>query len=187
MRATAQFRFKLVGSMLALTALMLIGCTQASEVSPSKPLPEFSNRASAEWINSAPLSVEGLRGKVLLVDVWTFECWNCYRSFPWLNSLEASFAQADFQVIGIHSPEFDRERKIKAVRAKAAEFKLKHPIMVDNDMRYWRALDNHYWPAYFLVDRQGRIRYRFVGETHAGSKQATAIESAIRKLLAEPA
>ncbi len=187
MQLPSRIRLRPTRILLTLASLVLVGCLQATEISPSRPLPEFSHRASDQWINSVPLSIQDLRGKVLLVDVWTFECWNCYRSFPWLNALEQKFSGEPLQLIGIHSPEFDRERKISSVRAKAVEFKLRHPIMIDNDMRYWRALDNHYWPAYYLVDRKGRIRYRFVGETHENSKQAKAIEAAIRSLLAEPA
>lgn len=153
----------------------------------AKPLaaPEFPDRPAEHWINSQPLSIEALRGKVLLLDVWTFECWNCYRSFPWLNSLEKRLADRAFQVIGIHSPEFDRERAPAAVQAKVEQFKLHHPVMIDNDFAYWKALGNHAWPAFYLIDKQGRIRHRFLGETHEGDPQAVRIEARIRELLAE--
>jgi thiol-disulfide isomerase/thioredoxin len=169
----------------ALLALALPLSAASAEVSPPRPLPEFTAASTQDWIQSAPLRIQDLRGKVVLIDVWTFECWNCYRSFPWLNELEQRLAKDGFSVIGIHTPEYDRERQHDAVRAKASEFGLKHPIMIDNDMRYWRALENRYWPAYYLVDRQGRIRHRFVGETHSGDRQANAIEAAVRSLLAE--
>lgn len=186
MSRTASTRLSLLMfAALLLTTLPMPRSAAAGELTPSIALPEFTARSAELWIQSAPLSVHDLRGKVLLIDVWTFECWNCYRSFPWLNALEARLAEQDFAVIGIHSPEYAREKRVAAVRAKAVEFGLKHPIMIDNDMRYWRALDNHYWPAYFLVDRQGRIRYRFVGETHVGDRQALAIEAALKKLLDE--
>lgn len=187
MRAVTRTRFEPIRILYLLASLLLAGCLQATEISPSRPLPEFAHRNADQWINSTPLSIEDLRGKVLLVDIWTFECWNCYRSFPWLNALEQKFSDGELRLIGIHTPEFDRERRVSSVRAKVEEFKLRHPIMVDNDMRYWRALDNHYWPAYYLVDRRGNIRFRFVGETHENSKQAKAIEAAIKALLAEPA
>lgn len=148
-------------------------------------LPPFTQSSPQQWINSAPLTTESLKGKVLLVDFWTFECWNCYRSFPWLNALEAHFADRDFQVIGIHTPEFDHEKEITEVRKKVQAFGLKHPVMIDNDFAYWRAMGNRYWPAYYLVDKTGQVRQVFVGETHQGDSQARRIQSAIATLLAE--
>jgi hypothetical protein len=136
-------------------------------------------------LNSAPLSIFELRCRVLLIDVWTYDCWNCYRSFPWLRGLEDRLAAQPFQVIGIHSPEFEHERDRGRVREKVDEFKLHHPIMIDNDFVYWRALRNRYWPAFYLVDKRGQIRRRYVGETRAGDPQALMIEQQIRALLAE--
>ncbi|MEW5788060.1 MAG: redoxin family protein [Pseudomonadota bacterium] len=150
-----------------------------------RPAPEFTQTAPAGWINSAPLTLASLRGRVVLLDVWTFACWNCYRSFPWLNDLEARLRDRGLQVVGIHSPEFDHERDPAAVRAKVREFGLDHPVMLDNDFRYWKALGNRYWPAYYLIDKQGRIRAHFVGETHRGDARAREIEARIVALLAE--
>ena len=149
-------------------------------------LPQFPAGGPEIWLNSPPLQVEALRGKVVLVDVWTFECWNCYRSFPWLRKLEAALAGESFTVIGVHSPEFERERDPGRVLEKAREFGLTHPVLIDNDHAYWRALDNRFWPAFHLVDKLGVIRARYVGETHSGDPQARAIEAEIRKLLNEP-
>jgi thiol-disulfide isomerase/thioredoxin len=89
------------------------------------------------WVNSAPLRLRDLRGQVVLLDVWTFECWNCYRSFPWLNDLESRLRPEGLRVVGIHSPEYDRERDTAAVAAKTREFGLHHPVMIDNDLAYW--------------------------------------------------
>jgi len=165
-----------------LLAILTAACAQAVD---QRPLPEFTNKNPAHWLNSQPLSVQQLRGRVLLIDVWTFDCWNCYRSFPWLKGLEAEFAKNDFQVIGIHSPEFKHEHDPDQVAAKIREFGLAHPVMMDNDFAYWRALDNRYWPAYYLVDKQGIIRYLHVGETHAGDARARRIEEQVRSLLDE--
>lgn len=148
-------------------------------------LPEFTHTSEAAWINTTPLTRADLSGKVVLIDVWTFDCWNCYRSFPWLTRLEAALDNEAFTVIGIHSPEFEHEKNRAAVVRKAAEFKLHHPIMLDNDLSYWNALGNRYWPAFYLIDKQGRARGYWVGETHSGDKRARQIESAIRKLLNE--
>ena len=165
----------------ALLAWILAPTGLATE---SRAAPEFTQTALAAWINSPPLRLAGLRGKVVLIDVWTFECWNCYRSFPWLKSVEARFGPKGLVVVGVHSPELERERDPKAVAAKVHEFGLGHPVMIDNDFRYWKALGNRVWPAFYLIDQQGRIRERFVGETHAGEPQAKRIEAAIADLLA---
>jgi len=122
---------------------------------------------------------------VVLIDFWTFECWNCYRSFPWLNALEEKFHDRGLQVIGIHTPEFEHEKERDRIVAKVAEFGLKHPIMIDNDFSYWRAMNNRFWPAFYLLDKQGKLRGHFVGETHVGDQQAQQIEAQIAELLAE--
>jgi thiol-disulfide isomerase/thioredoxin len=150
-----------------------------------RALPEFTTQNAADWLNSPPLDTAGLRGKVLLIDVWTFGCWNCYRSFPWLKALEGRLAEKPFTVIGIHSPEFDHEKDRTRVLDKIVEFGLKHPVMLDNDFAFWRALNNRYWPAFYLVDKQGVIRFLHVGETHEGDARAIEIERQINVLLGE--
>lgn len=150
-----------------------------------RPLPEFTHSAERDWLRSEPLTRDDLAGVVTLIDIWAFECWNCYRSFPWLKSLEAEFANRDFRVIGVHSPEFDRERERGRVAAKMEEFGLEHPVMIDNDFSYWRALGNRFWPTFYIVDRDGDIRGVFIGETHAGDRRAHAIEALVARLLDE--
>ena len=116
-------------------------------LSTAKLMPEFTNNKPEQWFNSKPLKRAELKGKVVLLDVWTYGCWNCYRSFPWLNELEARFSSDKFQVIGIHTPEFDREKDASNVAKKIKKFKLHHPVMMDNDFAYWNALGNRYWPS----------------------------------------
>ena len=166
-------------------AILASAVVYASKVNPPAKMPEFTQVDEVAWINSKPLSVEDLRGKVVLIDVWTYGCWNCYNSFPWLHSVEEKYADQEFTVIGIHTPEFDREKERENVVKKVAEFELHHPIMMDNDFSYWRALHNKYWPAYYIVDKQGNIRKGFVGETHMGDRRAKKIENLIAKLLKE--
>ncbi len=168
-----------------LTLLFALLATACAQAAAPRALPEFTTAESRYWFNSPPLQVKQLRGKVLLIDVWTYDCWNCYRSFPWLKGLEAELADEPFQVIGIHSPEFEHERIPERVAAKIEEFGLEHPVMMDNDFAYWRALQNRYWPAYYLVDKQGMIRHLHVGETHAGSARAERMMEQIRTLIAE--
>ena len=166
-------------------AILASAVVYAAKVNPPAKMPEFTQVDEVAWINSKPLSVEDLLGKVVLIDVWTYGCWNCYNSFPWLHSVEEKFADQEFTVIGIHTPEFDREKERENVVKKVAEFELHHPIMMDNDFAYWRALRNKYWPAYYIVDKQGNIRKGFIGETHKGDRRAKKIENLIAKLLKE--
>lgn len=149
-----------------------------------QPLPEFTGN-HADWINSEPLSKQEIKGKVILLDFWTFDCWNCYRSFPWLNELEKKLSEEDFLVIGIHTPEFEHEKNRDNVVAKTEAFKLHHPVMMDNNFTYWKAFKNRYWPSFYLVDKQGNVRANFIGETHVGDANARQIENVIRALLAE--
>lgn len=169
---------------IAVTLLSFIRSVDATEVKPH-PLPAFTQTSQDAWIQSKPLKVSDLHGSVTLVDIWTFECWNCYRSFPWLNDLENRLKDKPFKVLGIHTPEFEHEHVRSKVEAKSKEFGLKHPTMMDNDFGYWKALNNRYWPTYYLVDKKGMIRYRFIGETHAGTPKAKKIEQAIETLLKE--
>lgn len=177
----------------AFYALVLVfaisGITRLSgveDVDATPPLPEFTHSGDDEWINSEPLSVASLKGKVVLLDFWTFDCWNCYRSFPWLNSLHKRFGDDDFVIVSVHSPEFEHEKDHQRVVQKAQEFQLNHPIMIDNDFSYWRAVGNRFWPSYYIVDKQGRIRHLAIGETHIGDARAKRVEAMLEKLLAEP-
>lgn len=156
----------------------------AGDMTMVEKAPEFTHTSSAEWINSPPLQLKDLSGKVVLIDFWTFDCWNCYRSFPWLNTLEKKYSK-EIKVIGVHSPEFSHEKIKKNIVQKVAKFKLHHPIMIDNNMSYWKAMNNRYWPAFYLIDQQGNIRARYYGETHQGDAQAKTIENQINQLLAE--
>ena len=177
-------------TLVAVVALLIFLVTSNlanSSVVVARPAPDFTQTSQDAWIGSEPISIADLRGKVVLLDFWTFECWNCYRSFPWLNALEAKFENEDFQVIGIHSPEFDHEKNRDAVEAKISKFKLKHPSMMDNDFAYWRAMGNRFWPTFYLIDKRGFIRHVFIGETHEGDTRARQVETAIRRLLEEVA
>lgn len=159
--------------------------TVAESIDPPRPAPEFTQTDASAWINSRPLTLKDLRGEVVLLDFWTFDCWNCYRSFPWLNALEARFQGQSLRVIGVHTPEFAHEKVKTDVVAKIKAFGLHHPVMMDNDFAYWNAVGNRFWPAYYLIDKQGRLRASFVGETHVGDERAKAIETALEYLLAE--
>jgi thiol-disulfide isomerase/thioredoxin len=176
------------------TALLLGGAQLATDTARAagrlpadiRVAPEFPHTRQAQWLNSRPLTLAELRGKVLLLDVWTTDCWNCYRSFPWLKQLDNRFAGRGLLIIGVHSPEFEREKDRAGIAARLAQYQLTNPQMLDDDFTYWKQLGNRFWPAFYLIDRQGRIRELLVGETHAGGGSALAFEARIEAILAEP-
>ncbi|HJS22226.1 MAG TPA: redoxin family protein [Steroidobacteraceae bacterium] len=147
--------------------------------------PQFTHTQASEWINSQPLTLADFSGRVLLVDVWTFDCWNCYRSIPWLKDLETRLGPKGLALLGVHSPEFAHEKERDRVVAKVKEFGIRHPVMLDNDFSYWNALGNRYWPAFYVIDKQGRLRGSFVGETHVGDRRAREVEELVTRLLVE--
>ncbi len=174
-------------ALLSALALAAIGIpTTAREFADPQPAPDFTHSGAETWINSTPLKLAELRGKVVLLDFWTFDCWNCYRSFPWLKGIEQAYGPGGMTVIGIHTPEFEHERVRANVVAKTREFGIEHPVMMDNDYSYWKAMGNRFWPTFYLIDKTGKVRARYIGETHAGDLRARAIEEKIEQLLAEP-
>ena len=175
-------KFILIATISILLGLHFVN---ADAKNKNYPLPEFTEQSSESWINSSPLKVEDLKGKVVLVDIWTYGCWNCYRSIPWLNSLEAKFGKDEFIIVGIHTPEFDHETEREKVVKKCEEFMVTHPVMMDNDFAYWKALRNRYWPTFYVVDKNGVVKDVFIGETHQGDKRAKKVEKLISKLIAK--
>jgi cytochrome c biogenesis protein CcdA/thiol-disulfide isomerase/thioredoxin len=134
----------------------------APDVSSQGEMPSLSG-ASA-WLNSPALTSESLRGKVVLVDFWTFDCINCQHSIPHVNEWAKKYEKDGLVVIGVHTPEYPYERVIDNVRKSVARLGLNYPIAIDNDYAIWRAFDNQYWPAHYLVDARGQIRYSHFGE-----------------------
>ncbi len=132
------------------------------------------------WLNSQPLTAAGLRGKVVLVDVWTYTCINWRRTLPYVRAWAGKYKGQGLVVIGVHSPEFGFEKHVDNVRRAIQDMKIEYPVAVDSDYAIWRALDNHYWPALYVVDAQGRIRHHQFGE--GGYDKA---ERVIQQLLAE--
>lgn len=181
-------RYWAVGAFVLLLGFVLLNSSPSSvnaRTLTPQPAPELTTKEAHYWINSEPLTWEQLKGQVVLVDFWTFECWNCYRSFPWLNDLEERYVGKGLTVLGVHTPEFFHEHDVDAVRAKVKEFGLKHPVMMDNEYAFWTGMNNRFWPSYYLIDKQGRVRALFVGETHIGDARAQAVEQMIDLLLAE--
>jgi len=141
-------------------------------------LPELDG--ATLWLNSPPLTREQLKGKVVLVDIWTYSCINCIRTIPYVRAWAERYKDQGLVVIGVHSPEFAFEKDPANVRKAVADFGIRYPVAMDNDLAIWRAFDNRYWPAHYLADAQGRIRYH-----HFGEGKADQTEAAIRALLAE--
>ncbi|HUC48967.1 MAG TPA: cytochrome c biogenesis protein DipZ [Xanthobacteraceae bacterium] len=135
---------------------------------------------AADWLNSPPLTSRGLRGKVVVIDFWTYSCINCLRSIPYVRAWAEKYKDHGLVVIGVHTPEFAFERNVANVRAAVAALKIDYPVAIDNDYKIWRAFDNEYWPAHYFIDAKGRIRYSHFGE---GSYDKS--ERVIQQLLAE--
>ncbi len=132
------------------------------------------------WLNSPPLNVAALRGKVVLVDFWTYSCINCLRAMPFVHEWERRYRDHGLVVIGVHTPEFAFERNPRNVMRAVEQLKVAYPVALDNNYAIWRAFDNRYWPAHYFVDAQGRIRAHQFGEgNYAHSEQV------IRRLLQE--
>jgi cytochrome c biogenesis protein CcdA/thiol-disulfide isomerase/thioredoxin len=132
------------------------------------------------WLNSKPLTASELKGKIVLVDFWTYSCINCIRTIPYVKAWAEKYADQGLVVIGVHAPEFAFEKNVDNVRKAIAAFRIGYPVAIDNDYRIWRAFDNSYWPAHYLIDARGRIRYHNFGE---GNYAET--EKAIQDLLHE--
>ena len=135
---------------------------------------------ATEWINSAPLTAAGLRGKVVLIDFWTYTCINWLRTLPYVRAWAEKYRDQGLVVIGVHSPEFEFEKDIGNVRRAAKDMRVDYPIAVDSEHAVWRAFRNQYWPALYFVDAQGRIRHHQFGEG-----EYEKAEMVIQQLLAE--
>ncbi|MEA2348380.1 MAG: hypothetical protein QOG62_2167 [Thermoleophilaceae bacterium] len=140
--------------------------------------PEFTGLT--DWINSDPTTLADLRGKVTLVDFWTYSCINCIRTLPQLTAWDEDYRDAGLQVVGIHTPEFDFEKSPANVRAAVAQNGIEYPVALDNDYGTWDAFGNSAWPAKYLIDAEGNVRY-----AHFGEGDYAETEAAIRSLLAE--
>jgi thiol-disulfide isomerase/thioredoxin len=119
---------------------------------------------ATQWLNSEPLTPEGLRGRVVLVDFWTYTCINWLRTLPYVRAWAAKYGDDGLTVIGVHTPEFGFERNIDNVVAQSRALGVEYPIAVDSDYGVWRAFANHYWPAVYIADAEGRIRHHHFGE-----------------------
>ena len=154
--------------------------TQADQYPDMGPAPELTNQV---WLNSSqPLRLAGLRGKVVLLDMWTFDCINCQHVVPYVESWYQKYAAQGLVVIGNHFPEFGFEKDLGNLKAAIKQQGITYPVDQDNDGATWNAYRNQYWPTMYLIDKRGHIRYVTIGEGNY-----TATENAIAALLKEPA
>jgi thiol-disulfide isomerase/thioredoxin len=150
----------------------------AAELPIEGELPSLGG--AIEWLNSEPLTTAGLRGHVVLIQFWTYTCINWLRTLPYVRAWAEKYKHHGLVVIGVHTPEFAFEHNIDNVRRAAKDMRVEYPIAIDSDYAIWSAFDNHYWPALYFVDAQGRIRHHQFGE---GDYEQS--EMIIQRLLAE--
>lgn len=170
-------------SRIALIALTAVSVATAA---PSVP-PEFTHSRPDDWINSPPLTLAALKGKVVLVEFWAFECVNCLNSRKWVESLERDRGPGGLTVVAVHTPELSEERAPSAVRRAVERLGIHDPVMLDQDSSYWRALHAQYWPTFCLIGRDGLLYACVPGEMHSGDERATRVEQALDLLLKGPA
>ena len=132
------------------------------------------------WLNSAPLGADDLRGKVVLVDFWTYTCINWLRTLPYVRAWAEKYKDQGLVVVGVHSPEFEFEKNVENVQRAVRDMNIAYPVAIDSNYEIWRAFSNNAWPAVFLIDAQGRVRYR-----HLGEEEYEATERTVQQLLAE--
>jgi thiol-disulfide isomerase/thioredoxin len=140
--------------------------------------PEF--QGVSKWINSDPLTMSGLRGKVVLVHFWTNGCYNCVNNYPYYKAWQERYAGKDVVIVGVHTPETPGERDVARIKTQAAKYGLEFPIAVDNDGSNWKAWNNRYWPTVYVVDRRGVVRYGWEGELNY---KGAAGDKTVRKLV----
>jgi thiol-disulfide isomerase/thioredoxin len=169
---------------VAAAQLGAFGCTAQPPTPAAVRLPDEGAvpafDGATAWINSPPPAANALRGKVVLVNFWTYTCINWLRQLPYVRAWAEKYQDQGLTVIGVHSPEFEFEKNLENVRTAAAALRVDYPVAVDSDHAIWRAFNNRYWPALFLVDARGRIRHHQFGE---GEYERT--ERIIQELLAE--
>ncbi|WP_333986179.1 cytochrome c biogenesis protein DipZ [Burkholderia orbicola] len=166
------------GGAMAGSAMMRAVGTTPSALPVEGTLPSLDG--AVQWLNSPPLTAAGLRGKVVLVDFWTYSCINCLRTLPYTTAWARKYAPYGLVVIGVHAPEFAFERDIGNVKKAVHDLGIDYPVAIDNGYSIWRAFNNEYWPAHYFIDAQGRVRHH-----HFGEGEYVQSERAIQSLLAE--
>ena len=177
----------------AILGLALLGGLARSRLAPAQflkdrdraPAPEL--RGVTTWINSEPLTLKQLKGKVVVVHFWTHGCYNCVNNYPHYQAWQKRYAaEPDLIILGIHTPETAGERDVEKIKSQADKNGLKFPIAVDNKAENWQAWNNRYWPTVYVVDRRGVVRYGWEGElSYKGAKGEETVRKTIDSLLLE--
>lgn len=174
--------FVLIGLLVAVPVLQRENLfSEGGELAEPVALPGFPT-TGVEWIGTEPLTLDDLRGRVWVLKVWTFGCVNCVRSIPYTNELMQRYGD-DLGVLGIHSPEFDWERDPVALAEALRKRDVQFPSLIDGGLEYMLELEAPAWPSYFVIDRDANIRGLWVGEMHADTMRASAMESLIEMLI----
>ncbi|WP_144630486.1 thioredoxin family protein [Bordetella genomosp. 13] len=163
---------------LSLSAVLLASVAAATPSAPAAA-PEFTG--IEKWLNSEPLTLQGLRGKVVLVDFWTYTCINCINTLPYVKSWHQKYKDQGLVVVGVHTPEFPFERATANVQKALGRFGIEYPVAQDNRYATWEAYGNRYWPAFYLIDKHGRVVY-----SHFGEGRYKETEAEIQRLLGQP-
>ena len=164
---------------------LILPVASLAAAAPSVP-PEFTHKSADDWINSKPLTLAGLKGKVVLVEFWAFKCVNCLNSIAWVRNLEHSKAAAGLVVVSVHRPELPEERSMYALRHAVARLGIDNPVMIDANSSYWNALHIQYWPTFCLIGRDGLLYVCAPGEADVGAAHAAALDRAVDSLLSAP-
>jgi cytochrome c biogenesis protein CcdA/thiol-disulfide isomerase/thioredoxin len=174
------------GAMMSANTAMMSGSNAMMKAAAPAPaaLPVENTMPSldgaVQWLNSPSLTTESLKGKVVLVDFWTYSCINCLRALPYVKAWADKYKDQGLVVIGVHAPEFAFEKNIENVKKAIGDLKIDYPVAIDNNYAIWRAFDNQYWPAHYFIDAQGRVRHH-----HFGEGEYDQSEHVIQQLLAE--
>jgi thiol-disulfide isomerase/thioredoxin len=169
----------MIAGLVAGAALLAANTSESQSVLADQgPMPELSGAIG--WLNSTPLNAKSLHGKVVLVDFWTYTCINSLRPLPYVKAWAAKYKESGLVVIGVHTPEFSFEHEPVNVENAVHDLKVAYPVAIDSNYRIWQAFNNQYWPAQYIVDAKGRIRYHHFGEGAYGE-----VERVIQKLLTE--
>lgn len=164
---------------------LILPLASIAAAAPTIP-PEFTHKSAMDWVNSRPLTLAGLKGKVVLLEFWAFKCVNCLNSIAWVRQLEHTRGPAGLVVIGVHRPELPEEQSPYAVRHAVARLGIQSPVMIDSNSSYWNALHIQYWPTFCLIGRDGLLYACAPGEADIGDGHAAALERAVDSLLGAP-
>lgn len=167
-----------------LACYILLGMVSLALSQRGSPAPALI--PGGEWFNSPPTTLEAYRGKVVLLNFWTFGCYNCDNSLPALRDYYARYKDRGLEIIGVHTPEFGYEKVAENLKNAIVQKNITWPVVQDNDFKTWRAYNNRYWPAFYLIDKKGLLRFVRSGEISANYPSGIKVlQAEIEKLLSE--